>query len=146
MAEEGISLLRTPKIKAMPRFWRGGPLQNLLPAPEGVVPKKPKALIQVCFSGQTVEVGANVRFRTDGPPAPCSGFPLRRSVPTSGRPEAMETSHSCRITRLARQRCAIPMDGTMHDRPAAPEQGCNRADALPLFVVQPRGLGALVRA
>jgi hypothetical protein len=28
------------------------------PAPQGVVPKKPKALIQVYFSGQTVEVGA----------------------------------------------------------------------------------------
>ena len=41
----------------MPRFWRGGPLQTPLPAPGGVVPKKPKALIQVCFSGQTVEVG-----------------------------------------------------------------------------------------
>src|SRR5271157_3206887 len=35
------------------------PLQTPLPAPEGVVPKKLKALIQVCFSGQTVEVGSN---------------------------------------------------------------------------------------
>jgi hypothetical protein len=58
MAEEGISLLWTPKIKAVPRFWRGSPLQTPLPAPEGVVPKKPKALNQVCFSGQTVEVGS----------------------------------------------------------------------------------------
>src|SRR5271166_3574807 len=41
------------------------PLQTPLPAPEGVVPKKLKALIQVCFSGQTVEVGPDTG-RVDG--------------------------------------------------------------------------------
>ena len=35
------------------------PLQAPLPASESVVPKKPKALIKLCFSGQTVEVGPN---------------------------------------------------------------------------------------
>ena len=39
------------------------PLQTPLQAPEGVVPKKLKALIQVCFSGQTVEVGPDQVIR-----------------------------------------------------------------------------------
>src|SRR5271166_6916644 len=44
-------------------------LQTPLPAPEGVVPKKLKALIQVCFSGQTVEVGpGSIRSRAHGMP------------------------------------------------------------------------------
>jgi hypothetical protein len=36
--------------------------------------------------------------------------------------------------------------GAIDNRPAAAEQGRNRAEALPFLVVQSRGLGALVRA
>jgi hypothetical protein len=56
-AEEGISLPWTPKIKVLPRFSRSDLFSLPLPAPQGVVPKKPKALIQVCFPSQTAEVG-----------------------------------------------------------------------------------------
>ena len=59
-AEEGISLRGTPKIKVLPRFLRSDLFKLFLPAPQGVVPKKPKALIQVYFSGQTAEVGPEV--------------------------------------------------------------------------------------
>src|ERR1700722_15167866 len=61
---ERITLLPTqaarPTSSAQP--FRPTPL----PAPEGVVPKKPRALIQVCFSGQTVEVGLEVDDRQGG--------------------------------------------------------------------------------
>ena len=57
-AEEGISLRGTPKIKVLPRFLRSDLFKLSLPAPQGVVPKKPKALIQVYFPGQTAEVGS----------------------------------------------------------------------------------------
>jgi hypothetical protein len=39
------------------RDFRSVTYSNPPPAPQGVVPKKPKALIQLCFSGQTEEVG-----------------------------------------------------------------------------------------
>ena len=57
-AEEGISLPWTPKIKVLPRFSRSDLFSLPLPAPQGVVPKKPKALIQLCFPSRTAEVGS----------------------------------------------------------------------------------------
>jgi HWE histidine kinase/PAS domain len=63
-----LSLCRTPKIKAIPRFSLGGFLETPLPAPQGVVPKKPKALIDVCFSVQTVEVGLDFLTAPDADP------------------------------------------------------------------------------
>ena len=52
MAEETISLRWTPKIKAMSRFSLGGTT-----SPKRCRAEKTKVLIQMCFSGQTVEVG-----------------------------------------------------------------------------------------
>src|SRR5271165_3150445 len=67
------------------------PLQTPLPAPEGVVPKKLKALIQVCFSGQTVEVGlglfslitlwANDHYAKHAPTVRVASW-YRKSLPT----------------------------------------------------------------
>jgi hypothetical protein len=56
-AEEASQLHGTPDIKVLPRFSRSDLFKLSLPAPQGVVPKKPKALIQIYFSGQTAEVG-----------------------------------------------------------------------------------------
>jgi hypothetical protein len=63
-AEEGISLHGTLKIKDLPRFSRSDLFKLSLPVPQGVVPKKPKALIQVYFPGQTAEVGFADRSST----------------------------------------------------------------------------------
>ena len=59
MAEETISLRWTPKIKAMSRFSLGGTT-----SPKRCRAKKTKVLIQMCFSGQTVEVGSGSRSRS----------------------------------------------------------------------------------
>jgi hypothetical protein len=55
-AEEGISLGRMPKIKVMLRFSLGG-LSKPPTNPGGVVPKKSKALIQVCFRVKLWKLG-----------------------------------------------------------------------------------------
>jgi len=60
-AEKGVSLPRTPKIKVMPRFSLSDLFKLPPPAPQGVVPKKPKTLIQLCFPDQTEEVGSDPR-------------------------------------------------------------------------------------
>jgi hypothetical protein len=64
-AQEGISLHGMPRIESLPRFSRNDQFKLFLPAPQGVVPKKPKTLIQVYFPGQTAEVGFE-RYR-EGP-------------------------------------------------------------------------------
>jgi hypothetical protein len=61
---------------------------------------------------------------------------VRRSGPKAA--QLATAGPSCRSC------CGNAMDGTMNNRPPAPEEGGNLAEALS-FTVQPRSLGPLVR-
>src|SRR3954447_23469452 len=65
-AEQGISLHWTPRIKVLPRSSRSDLFKLSLPATQGVVPKKPEALIQVYFPAQLRKLGLRMQSCGDG--------------------------------------------------------------------------------